>query len=102
MTIQAVHDDARKRAENERRKLARETDDAKKERRAGQAVDEPVGRGRGDPRAHERYDLAAKEKPVVAVGEGAKHERDRGRPFGHVPTILTTPRSQHEPMAVTL
>ena len=102
MAIPAVHDDAGERTENERRKLAREADDAKEEGRAGQAVDEPVGRGRGDPRADERYDLAAEEEPVVAVGERAQHERDGGRPFGHVAIILATRCSQHEFVFVAL
>jgi hypothetical protein len=76
MAIQAVDDDAGKRAEHERRKLAREADDAEQKGRAGQAVDEPVRRRRGDPRSHERHHLATEEEPVVAVGERAQHERD--------------------------
>jgi hypothetical protein len=57
MAITAVDEDAGEGAKKKRRKLAGETDDAKEEGAAGQAVGEPVRRRRGDPGTHERHDL---------------------------------------------
>jgi len=53
VAIPAIDGDAGKRAEEKRWKLAGKADDAEEEGGAGQAVDEPVRRGRGDPRADE-------------------------------------------------
>src|SRR5437762_634788 len=89
MAIPAVDDDPGERTEKKRRKLACESHDAEKERGAGQTVDEPIRRRRGDPCSHQRDDLTAEEKSIVAVAERAQHERDGGRrSFEHVLTIL--------------
>jgi hypothetical protein len=53
VAIPAVDGDTGKWAKEKRRKLAGKADDAEEEGGAGQAVDEPVRRGRGDPRTYE-------------------------------------------------
>ena len=49
--VPAIDEDAGERAEKKRRKLPREPDDPEQQRRSGQPIDQPAGRGRRDPRA---------------------------------------------------
>src|SRR4051812_34386811 len=72
MAIEAIHEHAGERRQQQRRYLSAETDDAEEECGSGNPVDEPARRDARDPRPDERYRLPAEEETVVTVSESAE------------------------------
>jgi hypothetical protein len=80
MAIPSIHEHARERRDDKRRNLRREAHDAEHGRGLehrvafGDPVNQPAGRGCGEPRSNQRNALAKEEKSIVAVLQRPQQE----------------------------